>query len=68
MIGYLKGTLKHKSPDTIVIDVNGVGYLVHVPLSTFYDLPENGEAVSLNIHTHVREDPATNCIPSLGSK
>lgn len=56
MIGYLKGTLKHKSPDTIVIDVNGVGYLVHVPLSTFYDLPENGEAVSLNIHTHVRED------------
>lgn len=56
MIGYLEGTLRHKSPDTIVIDVNGVGYLVHVPLSTFYDLPENGQTVSLNIHTHVRED------------
>lgn len=56
MIGYLEGKLKHKSPDYIIIDVNGVGYFVHVPLSTFYDLPETGRSVCLNIHTHVRED------------
>ena len=56
MIGYLEGKLKHKSPDFIIVDVHGVGYFVHVPLSTFYDLPELGQAVSLNIHTHLRED------------
>lgn len=56
MIGYLQGKLHHKSPDYIVIDVNGVGYCVHVPLSTFYDLPDSGESVRLTIHTHVRED------------
>jgi holliday junction DNA helicase RuvA len=56
MIGYLNGKLGHKSPDYIIIDVNGVGYCVQVPLSTFYDLPGTGESVQLNIHTHVRED------------
>jgi holliday junction DNA helicase RuvA len=56
MIGYLEGKLKHKSPDTIIIDVHGVGYFVNVPLSTFYDLPELGQTVTLNIHTYLRED------------
>ncbi len=56
MIGHLSGRLLHKSPEQIVVDVNGVGYCVQVPLSTFYDLPETGGAVSLHIHTHVRED------------
>jgi len=56
MIGYLDGRLKYKSPDYIILDVSGVGYCVHVPLSTFYDLPGTGEKVCLNIHTHVRED------------
>ena len=56
MIGYLNGKLKHKSLDYIIIDVNGVGYCIQVPLSTFYDLPAAGESVHLNIHTHVRED------------
>jgi holliday junction DNA helicase RuvA len=56
MIGYLSGKLSHKTPDYIIIDVNGVGYCVQVPLSTFYDLPVAGESVHLNIHTHVRED------------
>jgi holliday junction DNA helicase RuvA len=56
MIGYLEGRLKHKSPDFIIVDVHGVGYSVNVPLSTFYDLPEPGQTVSLNIHTHLRED------------
>ncbi|MGV8074765.1 MAG: Holliday junction branch migration protein RuvA [Syntrophobacteraceae bacterium] len=56
MIGYLEGKLRHKSPDQIIVDVHGVGYSVLVPLSTFYDLPDPGHTVSLNIHTHVRED------------
>jgi holliday junction DNA helicase RuvA len=56
MIGYLEGKLKHKSPDFIIIDVHGVGYFVNVPLSTFYDLPELGQTVILNIHTYFRED------------
>lgn len=56
MIGYLEGKLKHKSPDAIIIDVHGVGYFVNVPLSTFYDLPELGQIVTLNIHTYFRED------------
>lgn len=56
MIGHLNGRLHHKAPDQIILDVNGVGYCVQVPLSTFYDLPETGNPVSLYIHTHVRED------------
>ncbi len=56
MIGFLEGKLRAKSPDYVIVDVQGVGYYVQVPLSTFYDLPELGHPVSLNIHTHVRED------------
>ena len=56
MIAHLKGKLTHKSPVEITIDVNGVGYLVFVPLSTFYALPELGSEVSLGIHTHMREE------------
>ncbi len=55
MIAHLTGKLTHKSPDHIVVDVNGVGYQVFVPLSTFYALPDVGREVSLNIHTHLRE-------------
>ena len=56
MIAHLKGKLTHKSPVEIIIDVNGVGYLIFVPLSTFYALPELGSEVSLGIHTHMREE------------
>lgn len=56
MIARLKGTLVEKTPSRIVIDVGGVGYDVLVPLSTFYGLAEAGSAVTLRIHTHVRED------------
>jgi Holliday junction DNA helicase RuvA len=57
MIAHLKGILLSKSTDRIVIDNNGLGYEVFVPLSTFYTLPdEEGQDVSLHIHTHVRED------------
>src|SRR5712691_746209 len=56
MIGRLTGRLAQKSPDLVVLDVGGVGYLVHIPLSTFYELPEAESPASLWIHTHVRED------------
>jgi holliday junction DNA helicase RuvA len=56
MIGYLEGTLRHKSPDYLIVDVHGVGYIVHVPLSTFYELPDTGGTAILYIHTHMRED------------
>ena len=56
MIGFLEGKLRTKSPEYVIVDVNGVGYHVQVPLSTFYDLPDPGRPVMLNIHTHVRED------------
>ena len=56
MIAHLRGTILEKHPNRIVIDVNGVGYDVFVPLSTFYGLGEPGAAIALRIHTHVRED------------
>ncbi len=56
MIGRLTGRLAAKAPDQILVDVSGVGYVVHIPLSTFYELPEVENPASLWIHTHVRED------------
>ena len=56
MIALLTGRLAHKSPAFIILDVNGVGYRVQIPFSTYYDLPGEGATVSLNIYTHVKED------------
>lgn len=57
MIALLTGTIAHKSPDHIILDVSGVGYRVLIPFSTYYELPEEGAGgVSLHIHTSVRED------------
>ena len=56
MIAHLSGTLLSKEPHQVIIDVNGVGYQVHVPLSTFYEVGEIGSSIRLRIHTHVRED------------
>jgi Holliday junction DNA helicase RuvA len=56
MISRLSGLVAEKTPSRIVVDVGGVGYDVLVPLSTFYVLGEPGAAVTLRIHTHVRED------------
>ncbi|NWG86974.1 MAG: Holliday junction branch migration protein RuvA [Hydrogenophilaceae bacterium] len=56
MIGRLSGTLLEKHPPQIVVDVNGVGYEVDVPMSTLYNLPATGERVTLLIHFAVRED------------
>jgi Holliday junction DNA helicase RuvA len=56
MIALLTGVIAHKSPDHIILDVQGVGYRVHIPFSTYYELPEAGGTASLHIHTSVRED------------
>lgn len=56
MIAQLSGRLLRKSPQAVVIEVAGVGYRASIPVSTFYRLGEEGSAVSLRIHTHVRED------------
>ena len=56
MIGKLTGTLSDKNPPMLLVDCGGVGYEVHVPMSTFYNLPAAGEKVSLLTHFVVRED------------
>jgi len=56
VIAHLRGRLLEKHPNRVIVDVQGVGYDVHVPLSTFYELGEPGADIALRIHTHVRED------------
>jgi len=56
MIGRLKGLLLEKTPPHVIVDCHGVGYEVEVPMSTFYNLPALGEAVTLLTHFVVRED------------
>ena len=56
MIAHLRGRLVEKGPSRVVVDVNGVGYEVFVPLTTFSAMPGNGSEVTIDIHTHVRED------------
>jgi Holliday junction DNA helicase RuvA len=56
VIGRLKGILVHKQPPWLVVDVNGVGYELEAPMSTFYDLPELGREVSLFTHYAQKED------------
>jgi len=56
MIGRLQGLLAEKNPPQLLIDCHGVGYLVDVPMSTFYNLPGLGEKVTLLTHFVVRED------------
>ncbi|MBV9216874.1 MAG: Holliday junction branch migration protein RuvA [Acidobacteria bacterium] len=56
MIAHLTGKLLEKQANTVIVNVNGVGYEVSIPLSTFYELGEAGSEVSLRIYTHVRED------------
>jgi Holliday junction DNA helicase RuvA len=56
MIGSLRGKLISKHPYEIIIEVNGMGYLVNVSLNTLSELPDIGKDVFLYIHTHVRED------------
>jgi Holliday junction DNA helicase RuvA len=59
MIGQLRGQLVSKKPNVILLDVQGVGYEVFIPLTSFFELPGEGSEVALKIHTHVREDALT---------
>jgi Holliday junction DNA helicase RuvA len=56
MIAFLRGRVLDKQPNRIILDTHGVGYELHVPLSTYYDIGGEGSEVSLHVHTHVRED------------
>jgi holliday junction DNA helicase RuvA len=56
VIAQISGTLAQKIPGEIVVDVNGIGYQIIIPLNVFYGLPEIGGRVSLQVYTHVRED------------
>jgi Holliday junction DNA helicase RuvA len=56
MIALLTGKLAYKAPEFIILDVHGVGYRVQIPFSTYYELPEIGTDLTLNIHTQVKED------------
>jgi len=56
VIAFLRGRVIDKQPNRIIVDVSGVGYDVHVPLSTFYEVGDAGAEVSLRVYTHVRED------------
>ena len=58
MIGYLKGSLLRVSPDLVLLDVQGVGYEINIPLSTYYEVQklEEGALAAFHVHTHVREE------------
>jgi len=56
VIAFLRGRLLEKHPNRVIVDVQGVGYEVHVPLSSFYGMAEVGQELTLRVHTHVRED------------
>ncbi len=56
MIGRLRGELVYKQPPLLMLDVNGVGYELEAPMSTFYDLPAPGQQVTLSTHLAIRDD------------
>ena len=59
MIARIDGILIEKTPAYIIVEAMGIGYEIIVPLTTFYELPENNQKVVLKIHTHIREDAMT---------
>ena len=56
MISYVRGALDNKEPNRVIVDVNGLGYEIFVPLSTYQELPAIGDQVKLHTYHHVRED------------
>jgi Holliday junction DNA helicase RuvA len=56
VIAFLRGRVLDKHPNRIIVDVGGVGYDVHVPLSTFYEVGDQGAHIELRVYVHVRED------------
>ena len=60
MIGFLQGQILKATPERVLLDVQGVGYEVHVPLSTWYEIERHrDERIRLHVHTHMREDGIT---------
>lgn len=56
MIAHLSGTLLSKQPNSVIVDVGGVGYELIIPVSTFYELEDTGTNTQLRVYTHVREE------------
>ncbi len=56
MIALINGSLIHKSISYVIVEANGIGYQIFIPLTTFYELPDTNQKVTLHIHTHVRQD------------
>jgi holliday junction DNA helicase RuvA len=56
MIALISGKIVYKGISNVIVDVQGVGYRVFIPLTTFYELPEAGEAITLHVHTNVKQD------------
>ena len=56
MIAWMHGVLREKHPPLLLVDTGGVGYEMEAPMTTFYDLPDTGEPVTLHVHHIVRED------------
>lgn len=56
MIALISGKIVYKGISHIVVDTQGVGYRIFIPLTTFYELPEAGQLITLHVHTHVKQD------------
>src|SRR5687767_9571663 len=56
VIAFLRGRVLDKLPNRVIVDVGGVGYDVHIPLSTYYEAGEEGADIALRVYVHVRED------------
>jgi holliday junction DNA helicase RuvA len=56
MIALISGRIVYKGISHVVIDAHGVGYRIFIPLTTFYELPEAGQIITLHVHTHVKQD------------
>jgi Holliday junction DNA helicase RuvA len=56
MIALISGKIVHKGISHVIVDVHGVGYRIFIPLTTFYELPEAGQTITLHVHTNVKQD------------
>ena len=56
MIALISGKIVYKGISHVIVDVQGVGYRIFIPLTTFYELPETGQTITLHVHTNVKQD------------